>query len=328
MRTSYWLPMVLTLTAGSALVAQADDGGRTRAPRALHDVAVSLGKVKPTRSGSRVKVRLKNRGRSFERGVQVSLWSDAQPATPVWEATTDVRRGGHETWKLVLELPEGTTALTASCDLSSDMDEDESNDDDVSDVPPAAGGGDALAIEGAKLWMPLCSGCHGADGTGGTVDENISDEDAGDILEAVREGEEPEDDEPGMPRFPELDWADAQAIAAFLRNPDVTVPTDPPPTDPPPTDPPPTDPPPTDPPPAAPTYSADVSVILAQYCTACHTGASAAKKIRLDNYTNAAANATKSVNAIASGKMPPGGGTFPPEDLQILRDWIAGGTPR
>jgi len=211
------------------------------------------------------------------------------------------------------------------------MDENGSNDDDGAVVPPGPGGsgGDALAIEGAKIWMPLCSGCHGADGTGGTIDENISDEDAGDILEAVREGEEPEGDDPGMPRFPDIDWADAQAIAAFLRNPDVTVPTDPPPTDPPPTDPP-TDPPTTDPPttpPAAPTYSGQVAAILSKACVACHTGTSAAAKVRLDNYSNASANATKSVNAIASGKMPPGG-SFPAGDLQVLRDWIAAGTPR
>ena len=43
---------------------------------------------------------------------------------------------------------------------------------------------------GEQLYVSDCAGCHGADGSGGRVDEDVRGEDAADILEAIQEEDE------------------------------------------------------------------------------------------------------------------------------------------
>ncbi|MGD2063598.1 MAG: cytochrome c [Nitrospirota bacterium] len=89
-------------------------------------------------------------------------------------------------------------------DVDNDGEDDDRDDDDASDDSSTA---DGDAVAGA-IAFAACAGCHGSDGSGGSA-ESIRGESAGEIAEALAEGED------GMPAFPDL--VDAAAdIAAFL----------------------------------------------------------------------------------------------------------------
>jgi mono/diheme cytochrome c family protein len=147
------------------------------------------------------------------------------------------------------------------------------------------------------------------------VHEVVAGHSAGDILEAVREGED------GMPRFTGLTLDDARNIAAYLRDPSaVTTPTTPPDTGTGGTGG-------TTPPGPAPTYTTRIAALLSANCVACHSGTGAMAGIRLDNYTGASRNAARALTAIEAGRMPPSG-PLSAADVQAFRDWVAAGTPK
>lgn len=303
--------------------ARADDGAEEapRRARALHDVRIRLSRPRQTIGGLRVTVTLANRGRSSEQGVEMAIWSDADPANALWTGAADVRRGHRRRFVLVLQAPEGTTRLTATCALPGDSGsdgsggggsgDDGSGDDVVVPVPPT--GTKAPNELGAEIWLPNCSGCHGETGRGGTVEDVIAGHSAGDIYEAVREGEG------GMPRFPGITWTDAQNIAAYLRDPVIPAPTPTP-----------------DPTPdpgtgggttTPPTYTGQIAPLLSANCTVCHTGTGASGGVRLDTYTAASNNASKALTAMQAGRMPPAG-PLSAGQIALLADWIAAGKPK
>jgi mono/diheme cytochrome c family protein len=179
-----------------------------------------------------------------------------------------------------------------------------------------------LAIRaGAATFASNCAACHGATGTGGTSGERVAGEDAHELYEAMQEGED------DMPRFLDLTYDDAKNMAAYLHDPAAAsepLPGDPPVT-PPPVDPP-ADPP-AGPAPVTPTYRGAVKAILDSACAACHQGANAPARVRLDSFTAASASASASLSAVQAGRMPPGG-PLPAAQVQVIADWIAGGKPQ
>lgn len=375
MRRTLTALAVLTALTLAPAASEAGSGKRKGGGSSRHDVSVKLSKPKSSEGGTTFRLTVKNKTRNAESGVSVTVWSDADPVTPVWEATTDLSKRERARWNLVLDLPEGTTQLSAAVEMGGgvvdarpsddedveacepeedhdedvdddgeeDVDEDEDGDDGApAGDPPTA----TAATRGAEIWNSLCVGCHGADGRGGTVEEVVSDEGAGSIYEAVREGEG------GMPVFSSLTRADCTDIAAYLRDPSAATP------------------------PAdgggtggtggqpgtgtggtgtgtggtgtggtggtgtggtgtgtggttgpAPTYTNRIAAIMSKNCVACHTGTKASAKIRLDTYANVSKNATAALAAIQGGRMPPGG-AVPTADVTAIQEWIKAGKPQ
>jgi cytochrome c553 len=176
--------------------------------------------------------------------------------------------------------------------------------EDGGNLPPPA---DASALAGGATYSANCASCHGATGDGTQLAPRVTDRSAHSLLEAMREGED------GMPRFPGLTATDAANIAAYLADPSAaTQPETPvPPAD----------------PGTTPTWTGQIKTLLQANCTACHSGTSAAKKIRFDGYLVASQNAAKALAAMQAGTMPPGG-PLPAESVQLFADWIAGGKPQ
>ncbi len=76
--------------------------------------------------------------------------------------------------------------------------------DEVNGCTPAA-----MAPDGAALYADYCAGCHGADGRGGSVHEDVRGESGSEIREAIREKEE-------MGFLDFLTFEELQKIAVFL----------------------------------------------------------------------------------------------------------------
>jgi mono/diheme cytochrome c family protein len=266
--------------------------------RLKDDVRVKLS-LRDRRSDSPLaKVRVRNQGRKEQSGVLVALRAGSEAGDILASWTVDLRPGRSWSVRLRVDLPEGTQALVATATL--DGAADQRPDDNVSTVnlgpmdPPSAG---------ASLFAAQCASCHGADASGTPSGPAIAGEDAEEVAEAVREGED------GMPTFPGLTAAEIRAIAAWLRDP-VVVPPPPPPPPPPPG--------------SAPTYAGNIKALLTANCTACHAGRNAFAGVRLDTLATASANADRALAAMEAGRMPQAG-PLPAADIQLFRDWIAGG---
>jgi mono/diheme cytochrome c family protein len=302
------------------------DSGRSeldrRSPlgRADNDVFVRLRVRKPRADRVRVRIKVRNQGRERQEGVEVALHAGDASGPVVWSDVVDVRPGRSRRFRMRVPREEAGDGLAVVVSLSGGAEDEDPGDNTDSVVLPGdertdgAAPADAAA-RGAAIWVPQCSACHGIDGRGGTVCDDVSREPWREILEALREGED------GMPRYPGLGIGDAKDIAAYLSDP-VAPPPPPAPPEPPPA------PPPAPPPPdATPTYAQDVAPILATRCDSCHGASFAAAGIRTDTYDDASRNAARIVSSVQAGRMPPGA-PLPADELKTLADWAAGGTPR
>ncbi len=313
--------IVVATCAGLACLAllcpdQADARGRSRkSDRPASDMRIKL-KVRGKRKGKRkgngkvlALVKVKNRGRLDQQNVEVVL-RDADSATPLWSDVISLASGERKSFRVKLLRDEIGDVLTAECRGDNDDDDESPEDNEDSEhLAPRKPVEPAAAARGRDIYVPLCSGCHGADGRGGTVRENIAKEPWGEFLEAFDEGED------GMPRFRDLKARDARDIVAYLRDPDSVLPPPPPP--------------PVDPPPAGttPTYSQQVGPILDAACATCHGGSFTAAGIALNTYTSASLNASAALVSIDAGRMPPSG-SMQSSDVETIRDWINGGKPQ
>ena len=85
-------------------------------------------------------------------------------------------------------------------------------------------------------------------------------------------------------------------------------------------------------------FSADVMPILEQYCWECHSGDNVELGLRLDSYEGLMAGSDYGtvveagdptgsllVDMIEAGDMPEEGDPVPPEQLEIIKTWIAEG---
>lgn len=320
-----------------------DDATAPRVVRAAHDVTLKLKAPKAT-SGGRVSTKLvvKNRGRTTEQAVTMSIFADVPSGTPLWTETLSVRGHHQKTKNVTVDVPAGTNELIAVADCDDDenpgnnmdgapvhdADDDHDGDDDEGDDDDEGGSGTvtppstAAVLAGAATYATNCASCHGVLGEGGTARKRLVGESAHELLEAMREGED------GMPRFVDMTWQDAQNLAAFLVNPSAATapPATTPPTTPPTTTPP-TTPPTTTPPATTPTYTASVKAIMDSSCVVCHKGTKAPAKIRLDSYSAVSANAAAALSAMQAGRMPPGN-PLPASTVQVFADWINGGKPQ
>jgi mono/diheme cytochrome c family protein len=319
----------LTFTARHAVLAEEDESGDgedggSSVVRAQHDIRCDLrlpdGVTVQAGATADAKVVVRNASRKRERGITVTVFADSASGTPLWTGTLDLRPHHKATRKVHLDVPAGTTSLVAlaTCDHDdipgNNMDEEPVGDDSS---PGGSTGGttggtpgpSAAAIAGKATYDANCIQCHGADARGTSSGPRIVGRSAGDVLEAVREGED------GMPKFPGILTTDAQQIAAFLANPSaVTTPAPTPTPTPTPSG-------------STPTYTAQVKAILDASCVACHTGTGAPQGIRLDTYATASANAAKALSAMQGGRMP-ANNPLPAATIQVVADWVAGGTPR
>ncbi len=304
----------VALLAASALLvppqvlhAGGDDAGK-RKERADTDVRVKL-KVRGKRSKRlRIDVKVKNRGRLDQSDLEIVL-HDGDPEDPIWSEVISLDSGKRKKFRLRLDREDVGGVLTAECRGPHDDDENPDDNQDSEPVEPGMPTERSAAERGRDLYLPLCSGCHGADGRGGTVDENIARESWDEFVEAFREGED------GMPTYRDLTSRDARDIVAYLRDPDsVTAP--------------PVDQPPIDPPPVGttPTYSQHVKPILDSRCVSCHGSGFAAAGIELHTYSAASQNAAASLVSIDAGRMPTSG-SLSTADVELIRDWINGGRP-
>lgn len=282
-----------------------------RKHRADNDVRVEL-KVRGKRKDRlRVEVKVKNRGRLDQSNLEVVL-HDGDAANPIWSNVISLDSGKRKKFRLRFDREDVGDLLTAECRGPHDDDENPDDNDDSEPVAPDPPREPSAAERGRDIYVPLCSGCHGADGRGGSVeDENIARESWDEFVEAFREGED------GMPTYPNLTSRDARDIVAYLRNPDSVAPPTPP-TEPPPVDPP--------PPGTTPTYTQNVKSILDARCVSCHGSGFAAAGIALHTYSTASQNATATLASVVAGRMPTSG-SLSTADIQTIRDWIDGGKP-
>ena len=276
-----------------------------RRDRADNDVRVQL-KVRGKRGADlRVRLTVKNRGQLEQSDLEVIL-HDGDPQNPLFREVISLSPGKRQKFRLKLDPDDVGDVLTASC-YGAHEEDDRPDDNEVSETITSGTPTDAsAAARGRSIYVPLCSGCHGADGRGGSVDENIAREPWHEFVEAFAKGED------GMPLFPNLNSRDARDIVAYLRDPSAVTP---PPTTPP-----------TTPPPAgtSPTYKQNVKRVLDSQCAACHGKRSPAGGITLSSYSSSSRNASAALAAITARRMPPNG-SVSTIDQQTIRDWITGG---
>jgi mono/diheme cytochrome c family protein len=285
------------------------NGGGTgggRHTRFDDDVRVKL-TLGDRRGGSPVaRIRLRNRGRNAEAGVVVELRAGSESGALLGSWTADLARGGKEGFRLRVTPPAGTLLLVATAAL--DGIDDQYPEDNVSRAALGPAAGPANAALGSSLFAANCASCHGTDARGTPGAPGIRHVPAGEISEAVREGEG------GMPVFPGLSRDDVLALAAFLADPEAAAPPPPPPLPP--------------PPPGTPvTYAGRVKAILDANCASCHGGTSPTAGVRLNTYAGASTNASRALAAVQAGRMPPSG-PLAAADAQALADWVAAGAPR
>lgn len=85
-------------------------------------------------------------------------------------------------------------------------------------------------------------------------------------------------------------------------------------------------------------FSADVMPILEQYCWECHSEESAELGLRLDSYEGVMAGSDYGtvvepgdpagsllIDMVEAGDMPEEGDPVPPEQLEVIKTWIAEG---
>lgn len=302
---SFVLPMVLALGALLLSPAPASGDAAKREDRPDSDVRVRL-KIRGKRKARvRVEIKVKNRGRLDQDDLQLVL-HDGDPGDPIWSEELSLRSGKRKRFRFRLDRDEIGDLLTAECVSPHEDDETPDDNEDTDTTTPGTPTTKSAAERGRDIYLPLCSGCHGDDGRGGTSDENIAKESWDEFVEAFREGED------GMPTYPELSARDARDIVAYLRDPGaVGPPTTPPPVDPPPAD-------------TTPTYTAHVKPILDAACVSCHGSGFAAAGIAVHTYATASQNAAASLTSMQAGTMPTSG-PLPAADVETVRRWIEGG---
>jgi mono/diheme cytochrome c family protein len=306
MRTGRWTTAV-ALSATALLfpmdATRADDSGRVNLERPDHDVRVQLKVRGKRRARLRIEVKVKNRGRLDEERLHVVL-HDGDPDDPVWSKDLDLDSGKRKKFRFRIEREDVGGVLTAELH---DAGSDDEPIEDSEDVTPGTSSDANAAARGRDLYVPLCSGCHGDDGRGGTVDENIARESWDEFVEAFREGED------GMPTYPALASRDARDIVAYLRDPSAATLPPPPPVEPPPAN-------------TTPTYTQHVKSILDRRCASCHGSSFPAAGIALDTYGTASRNASASLASIRAGRMPTSG-SLPTTEIETIAAWVAGGLP-
>ena len=299
----------VALALGALLLSTAPahgDAAAKRKDRPDNDVRVSL-KIRGKRQSQvRVEIKVKNRGRLDQSDLHVVL-HDGDPTVPIWTEDLALESGHRMKYRFRLDRDAVGDVLTAECGSPHADDETPDDNEDSDTVTPGTPSTPSAAERGRDLYLPLCSACHGDDGRGGTVDENIARESWDEFVEAFREGED------GMPTFPSLTSNDARDIVAYLRDPDAVGPPAPPPA--------PVDPPPAD---TTPTYGTHVKPILDANCIACHGSGFASAGIALHSYAAASQNASATLSSIQAGRMPPSG-PLPTADVETIRRWIDGG---
>lgn len=85
-------------------------------------------------------------------------------------------------------------------------------------------------------------------------------------------------------------------------------------------------------------FSADVMPILEQYCWECHSGDNVELGLRLDSYEGVMAGSDYGtvveagdpagsllIDMVEAGDMPEEGDPVPPEELEVIKTWIAEG---
>jgi mono/diheme cytochrome c family protein len=305
---------LLALGAGAtALDAGADDG------RVNNDVRVRLHLSRRSSPTPVAKFKVKNRGRLPQAGVTVRFLAGDGNGTEMWSSDINLPRGASRSYRFAFARPEGVSEVTVTATLFGKADERPWDNQASADLGTGTGGGGGgtVSLTGAQRGMALytgnCAVCHGADARGGTSGEGLRGRSASDILEAIREGEEPEEGGSGMPTFPGLDLGDCQDLAAYLADPDNVMPPPPPP-----------------PPPVGGTvtYAGQIAPLMQTYCVACHQGANAYMGVKLATYAQVSANAAPALSAMQAGTMPKGGTPLSAAQIQMFADWIAGGKPQ
>jgi len=331
----------LALVSGRVVLADGDgehddDAAGWGAPvgevvRPQNDVACRL-RVKARRdaalAGTRVRATLvvANKTRRRVQDVVLSVYVDSASGAPLWSQTIGLRGHRRAVRHLRLDVPAGATTLVAVATCA--QDDNPGNNMDTVVVGTGTVGGDGgtigthspSAVAGAATYSANCASCHGAAAQGTRLAPRILGRSAGDVYEAVREGED------GMPRFLGITTTDAKNIAAFLADPAAATASPPPPAGP-------------------ATYSGSVQAMLAASCVACHQGSSAPYGVRLDTYADASANAAAALAAMKGQALIPGTTTVDPTamppgsnpgsptatttaNIDLLTAWIAAGKPQ
>ncbi|MCG3134796.1 MAG: hypothetical protein HMLKMBBP_02177 [Planctomycetes bacterium] len=279
-----------------------DDRDEDRAARTVRpsrdlrvDIAVSPG---ATAGGTAtVDVIVRNVGRRTERDVQVVVCAGDLSSEPLFTSATSVPPKQTRTVRAKVAVPAGATALAAGAWLPGDG-MPGSNYVRVS----LSGSRLAYPAAGGATWAAQCASCHGAQGEGSSKGPRVRGEDADEIAEVVRKGED------GMPRFVGIDAAGARDLAAWLADPSV----------------PPVTPPGPDPGDIAPTWDGGVRDLFAAHCASCHGGARPSARVGLDTKSRARKDAQSALSAIEAGSMPPAG-PLPAETVAVFEAWVAGG---
>ena len=297
--------MTALVLGGSATVLRAEDereggdGGGRRHARLGDDVRMRLSLGNKKSATPLAKIQVKNRGTNRQDGVLVRLFADSEAGTELWSAVADIAPGRSQGFRVTVTPPSGAVAIVATATLNGVPDERPSDNTDRVGLPRISTPADAAI--GAGIYSANGASCHGTDARGTGRAPGLLRRSAGDIWEAIHEGED------GMPTFPGLSANDVRALAAFLKDPGAV--TSPP------------------PPPAGtpPTWTGQVKALLDANCNGCHAGTNASGAIRLDTYAGASANASAALSAVQAGRMPKDRTPLTAGQIQILSDWIGGG---
>jgi mono/diheme cytochrome c family protein len=333
----------VALICGRLVLAESDDDGygwgawSGAVVRPQQDVACTLrvaAKKDAVLAGTTVKATLvvANKARKIVHDVALAVYADSTSTTPLWTQTISLHGHRSTVKHLRLDVPAGATSLVAVANCATD-DNPGNNMDTVVIGDGGTGGGTGggstggtigthspSAVAGAATYSANCASCHGAAAQGTRLAPRILGRSAGDVYEAVREGED------GMPRFPGITTTDAKNIAAFLADPAAATASSPPPTGP-------------------ATWSGSVQAMFAASCVACHQNTSAPYGVRFDTYADASANAAAALAAMKGQgvipgstitdptAMPPGSNPASPTaaqtaNIDLLTAWIAAGKPQ
>jgi mono/diheme cytochrome c family protein len=306
--------LVALLNANGATRAEDDDeheneGGGAVVVRRDVTCSISVPGGAPIGAGTMaaLTVTVKNRSRRMSQRVDLSVYANAASGTPLHTESFQIGPHRRKVRRISVAVPlsAGTLVAVAACD------DDQNPGNNIASVPVTGGDPppvivDPAVLAGAATYSTNCASCHGADARGTRSGPSVLHEDADEIYEAMREGED------GMPVFLGLTRTDASNMSKFLADPSAA--TQPPA-------------PPAPEPGVTPTYAGSVKALLDASCVVCHTGANAPKNVRLNTYANASANAAAALAAMQAGTMPPGNPATA-ANIQLLADWIAGGKPQ
>jgi mono/diheme cytochrome c family protein len=288
--------LVAALVAMFALPADAGSGRKTLRVKVKR---MKKGKTPPGGSAL-LRVKVKNRT-GEEQEVTVRLFRQDDDTEPF--ETRELRLDAKERVRLEVECPvpvdfrERKLRVRAEVESAED-DDGEAEDDDDTTLPVETPESDEVWLLGRDLYQANCLACHALD------DHELVEEDFGDWIEVMREGEDE------MPAFPTLGKPEVRAMRTYFFDADRNV----------------TEPGPTDPPPATITYENTVKAILDVSCVACHRAGNALGGIAVDTYASAFANRAATVDSVVKDRMPTGT-PLSAEKKKALSDWLDGGAP-